>query len=82
MMRRAWQLSLLFLGLPLWMFVFLPVAIIGLFGGNGSFFDFKVLEWSWGMWLFVTLLILPPVAFVWALSSSIFDFIAKRKENA
>ncbi len=83
MMRRAWQRALLLLYLPLWTFLFLPVALLTLlYGGKGSFFDLRIAEWSWGIWLFSALLLLPPVAFAWALGSTIFDFVAKRKENA
>ena len=82
MMRRAWQRALLLLYLPLWTFIFLPVAGFGLLGGRGGFFDFKVVQWSWGMWLFAALLILPPIAFAWALSSALLDFITTRKQNA
>ena len=82
-MRRAWQRALLLLYLPLWALLFLPVALFTfLYGGTGSFFGSEVVGWSWGMWLLAALLILPPVAFAWALGSTIFDFIAKRKENA
>ena len=82
MMRRAWQVSLLTLYMPLWLLAFLPVAVFGLFGGNGSFFNFDLLNWSVGMWIFTALLILPPLAFAWAAISLIADFISRLGRNA
>ena len=82
MMRRSWQISLLTLYMPLWLVAFLPVAMFGLFGGSGSFFEFDLLNWSAGMWIFAGLLILPPLAFGWAAISLGADFLSRLGRNA
>ena len=82
MMRRSWQISLLALYMPLWLLAFLPVAMFGLFGGRGSFFEFDLLNWSAGMWIFAALLILPPLAFTWAAITLIADYLSKLGRNA